>query len=813
MKRLFIPLCLALASLWPAASAQQPSHTVEARLSSRFLTRSEQATLEIVVQGGEEPDRMPAVPSIPGLTIRSLGATAQTRFSQDRRRQLDYVFRFMISGYDVGHYEIPPIDVTFGGEKVSTAPVGFEIFDEMTLQWLNVTVGKNTLRYAAAFHALKTSPYVGEKVPVEIKLYFPADQRVEEWGIPDFERDGLSAWRFTPQPAVGRAALLGHSYTAVSYPSTLSANRVGKVKIGPAKLSLQTIQFVPEEFGRAFYEPANIEIPALEIDSRPLPAGAPQGFENAIGKFDLNVAVAETEVREGDPISVNLLVTGSGNLDTLQAPKPIDTDGWKLYDATPMERGEERRELSGIAGFRQFMRPLRPQSSVPPFQLVYFDPDKGTYETLLSEAISLTVLPSTAAVGGGAGLGGPPQALAVPIEEMTDILGFIHNPAGLLPIGLRLPGWSWQVIPAALALALLARIAALRLRPKFRKDPDALARSADLREVESAPQDLAAFYRAAGHFVERWLGTRQDPKVAEILTKRDEVAFRPETAAAPIDRGERNQVLRTLRRLALPLILLAFTTLFAPSARAQETAAKAFQDGHYEDAAKLWLESGPYERLSADTLFNIGDAAYRLGSPGDAALYYRRALDRQPTHPEARQNLRFLERKFGSIAIQRPDYQYALAALPLTFWKGLIWGGGWLVLLGVLTFAATYRGSGLRIAAVTAFVIAPLLTTSGIVAWCYYPDDARFAPPADQVVVVADQAVVRTDAARNAPRVIDAPAGSLARLLSRSGDWAYVAFTNQSRGWIPASQIEALRPASPPLPPKVRPRKSAEGNA
>jgi hypothetical protein len=106
-----------------------------------------------------------------------------------------------------------------------------------------------------------------------------------------------------------------------------------------------------------------------------------------------------------------------------------------------------------------------------------------------------------------------------------------------------------------------------------------------------------------------------------------------------------------------------------------------------------------------------------------------------------------------------------------------------------------------------------LLAASGALAWRYYPDDARFAPLREQVVIVADSAVIRTDAARTAPTVIEAPAGSLCRLLARSGDWAYVAFTNDSRGWVPLVDIEPILPETTPAPPMPRPAEAGESKA
>ncbi len=775
-------------------------------MSSRFLVRGEQAKFDIILRSGDlsEEVGMPKLPMVKDVEMRLASNFVQRRQAEGRRFEL--AIPFVVSSYQAGIHVIPSIEVPVNGEIQRTQPVEFRVIDDMSLTWSTAIVGQEKIRYSAAFHALKDQPYTGEKQPVELKIYFPADLIVIDWGIPDFERQGLSAWRFQPQPQLGRAQLLGRNYFAVPYPSTASTNVTGPATLGPASLTLQLQIASVQNFGRAYAQAIKLSVPPLRFESKPLPAGAPEGFDNAIGQFEMKVITGQTDLREGDPVTVEIAISGSGNLDALNPPKPIDGDGWKLYDASSQERGEERRELSGEVTFRQYMRPLRMQKAIPPFKLVYFDPAKGSYESILSDAIPLNVLPSTAP----GVMAAPPPALAMPLEEMTDILGVVNPNAGLLSNKLRLPSWSWQLVPALLALGLLVKIAMRHLAPRLHKDPDVIARHKEWREVENAPDQ--SFYRKAGHFIERWLGDRQDPFIAEVLKRRDETSFRQDRAEGRVDRSERNRVLKQLRRLALPLVAVLLT-LSAENARAADDAGKLFQDGRYSEAAKAWLDSGPYDQLSADTLYNIGNAAYRMGSAGEAALYYRRAMARNAAHAESRQNLRFLERKFGSITIQRPDYEHQIARLPLGFWQGLVAAAAWGVVLGLLVFPATRPGASLRMAAIAAFVTAPLIAVCGALGWHYYPDDARFAPLNEQAVVVADTATVRTDAARTAPTVIEAPAGSLCKLVSRSGEWAYVAFTNDSRGWVPLVDIRPLVPETSPEAPKPRSTKGGDNNA
>lgn len=810
MHATLLRILLLIGALVSSAAAE----TVAARMTSQFLVRGEQAALEYILPDGIDPRATLESPQVENLSIKPVGYGAELRRGFGRNRE--YVFTFIVSGYEPGTYTIPSVQLDTGGGTIATEPVSVRIMHEAELDFRTIEVGGTSFRYCAAFFVTKDNPFVNEVIPTELKLYIPSDQRIEDWGIPEFERNGVAAWRFEPRPSLGRANLPGGAYYAVSYPSTLSPTRAGSVTLGPAKLRLITIQTSLGSFGtNAFYEPANLDIPELTLEARPLPKEAPEGFTDAVGNFTLTVNAAETEVREGDPISLNLIISGSGNLDTLDPPSPIDEDGWKLYPPSSLQRDEARRELTGITAFRQFIRPLRTQNQVPPFRFVFFNPATETFQTLISDPIPLRIFPATNAAVAGAAV---PPALPMPIEEMTDILGIIDRGGPLVPIGKPIPWHWWQIIPALVAVILILRILALHLAPRLKADPVVSARKRDFQNLTRSADAQVDFYRAAGAYIEKWLGQSQDPIVRELLGKRDETCFRQDVDRSTLPRSERQRILRELRRLTLPLITLAALLIGAPRSHAAPDVSPAdpvaaFEEARYSEAAALWLSSGPWDQLPADTLYNIGNAAYRLGSPGEAALYWRRALHRDPTHAESRQNLRFFERKFGALTIKRPDYQYTLATLPLATWKQLAWGGLWLAGLSLLVFPATRFGSRLRIAAIAALVTAPLLSGAGFAAWRWYPDDARFAPPTEQAVVIADRADVRTDAARNAPLVIQAPAGSLCHILTRSGDWTYIAFANATRGWVPNESIAPVVVPETPTPPKAPEKPSDEQNA
>ncbi|MDP4625000.1 MAG: hypothetical protein NWT08_07665 [Akkermansiaceae bacterium] len=787
-----------------------------ALLSSNFIAKGEKCLLEIRVEG-QEPDVMPIVPQVDGVQIEALGPG---RYNSLPGRRIESSYRYVVSSYSAGVHVIPAVDVLVDGVKQMTEPLELHVFDPSELTWSQA--GSEQLgavadfNYAATIRIPERKFYENQTFEAEIKLYVPRTFRdaVNDWGVPEFERDGLAVWRFEPSDTTGEINLLGGEYISRTYRTTVTALRDGKVSLGPATVRLIYVAVIQDGYTRRLQLQTTLDVGSLELDISPLPAGAPPGFVNAVGDFTIGTAITETDVVEGEPLALDIVVNGRGNLDNLTPPVITDEEGWKVYDTSAEQRGEERRNLSGTVVFNQFIRPLEMKSAIPPFKLVFFDPDKEVYKTVTTSPIPLKMTP--AAGGNNFESSGPPQALPLPIERMTDILGLIDTKKLTDSTGRGLPGWLLHALGGAIALALIGRALWMRYGYVFEKDQTKVAKRREFNMVEnSASNSGLDFLKTAGGFVEKWLLPADNKEIMDILEERDRLCFQPMKSEEAVPRNRRQEILRSLRKAAFSWVLLGLLGAGVSESRAEEAGAaakEAYQSAKFEDAAALWLDAAPYEELSADTLYNIGNAAYRMGSPGDAALYYRRALLKQSDHGEALQNLRFIERKYGSVTVSRQAYQYVLAKLPLSGWKTILWSGAWLLVIGLLVFPATRPGSRLRVAGVIGFILGPLMISFGAMGSFYFPDDAEFASLEKQAVVVGTAVVLHTDAARTSPQVIDAPPGSLIEVIKRSGRWAYVGFATKTRGWVEDSDIEMVLPEGKPEPPKAK-KAEADGSS
>ncbi len=99
-----------------------------------------------------------------------------------------------------------------------------------------------------------------------------------------------------------------------------------------------------------------------------------------------------------------------------------------------------------------------------------------------------------------------------------------------------------------------------------------------------------------------------------------------------------------MRIATTALIAIAMPFMAAASALTEQ-ADSAYSADRFDEAAALYRKVMATEGVSAPLYYNLGNAEYRLGHPGQAILNYERALRLDPTFDEARQNLAFVNER------------------------------------------------------------------------------------------------------------------------------------------------------------------------
>jgi len=468
----------------------------------------------------------------------------------------------------------------------------------------------------------------------------------------------------------------------------------------------------------------------VDFDIKALPSGAPDDFSGAVGNFQIDARAEKTTFTQTDPTEVILRVAGTGNLETLKPPTLTNED-WKIIDTSKITRGEERRAISGMVTFRQLIRPKSADhlpSAIPPYSFSFFNPNTASYQTRTSPAIPVTIIPSIAPTS-AADPANPPEEIGTAPEEMRNIIGFIERPK-FKNSKLKIQNSKlWHLIPIIICLLILTPLIRRKIAAAKSKDPDQHRKATALSKL-SENSDSRTFYRRAGRFIEQWLTL--NPELETVIKERDALCFKPETDTdPPVARERKDEIISLLKRCSKLTLLLLLTVFITPSAlgeNASELAQAAWKSGDYQTAITEYRSAYPHPaETPADILFNIGNCHHRLDQPGAAALAWRQALAVEPTHKQARQNLRFVEIETRAMVPEYQEWQQYLVHVSPRYYQLTFYIALWIIgIIILIMIVRRPRGTALTISIIL-LVITPVIATLGKVGAHNYPDDHRFA--------------------------------------------------------------------------------------
>lgn len=800
----FLTIALAFLSTFPLYGQEDNARYAEAHLTSTHLIPGEQAILWLSVQGGS-PDGSPQAPEVEGAAINFIQSVTRI----DNNRNLTQAYAYRVSAPNPGKYIIPPVTMVSGGKRLLTDPLVFHVHPTTSLKPIATGIPKNDVKIG--WFPKKTTLYQGEVCPVTLKVYAPARLRVVSFGLPDPEKVNCLAWRFSlPNKRQSATTTLdGKTYQVVEYTTTLSGIAPGKATFGPTQLRLVVRQrTIDPRIGPMLSDQSvSLSLPALDFNILPLPAGAPAGFQGAIGNFKISAQCQKITLAETDSTEVILHVDGTGNLSSVKPPELSGAD-WKIIDTSKVTRGEERRFTTGRVTFRQLLRPVlhnesrtaNYESTIPEYTFSYFDPRDQKYHTLNTPPIPVSITPVATSPGD---TNGTPNKES-PTEEMQDIMSFIDQPEVGNSKYEILNSKCWHLVPAAIAMLLIGIALRRRRKRHLLLHPDAAEKKAAIKKL-SQTTDTRTFYRRAGRIIDLWHpgGANQQPQLQEILEQRDALCFQPEGSnvdALPADRKQ--QILNLLKRstqLLIVLLTVVTTTGISaeptqnPTLKTQHSSPRdAWKVGDYQQALDLYHKQYPKpNKTPADILYNIGNCHHRLGQPGPAALAWRRALLVDPSHTKARQNLRFTEISQGSRVPEHQPWQTHLAAFSSGTYYFTLYACAWTIALATLAIILFRKNKTILTLSIVITCLAGISATVAGFAAHYYPDAHLLAPP-EQLAVVITGTPLYEDAHRTTTQNSKLAPASLLKVNAQRGPWTHVTLSDGKGGWVESKLLERI---------------------
>lgn len=430
----------------------------------------------------------------------------------------------------------------------------------------------------------------------------------------------------------------------------------------------------------------NIIAPSVAIQVDPLPK-RPANFSGGVGKFNISAQLNKKEVKAGNPISLRVVVGGSGNLKLIKQPTVVFPKDFDKYDAKITDK--TKLTANGVEGnmIYDFLAVPRNQGkyTIPSVQLTYYDTDANQYKTIKTQPFEITVDKGD---GNSSGISDYSEekdqdihALKIGDTKQHAIDEFFYGTSSY---------WICLLLPLISFVALLiifrkraidnADIVKMRGKKANKVATKRLRTASKLmmqgKQNEFYDEVLRALWGYVGDKlnmpVEKLSRENisenlqqhhvDDATIAKFVGALDECEYEryaPGDASGNMSKTFESAMTaimnienvmkkggKTSNVNGKAIVTLLFVMLMPVSALAvtKQNADTEYQKGNYQQAIKDYNELLT-KGVSADLYYNLGNAYYRSDNITKAVIAYERALMLSPGDNDIRFNLQFARSK------------------------------------------------------------------------------------------------------------------------------------------------------------------------
>ena len=840
--------------------------SLRADLDRIQASRGDQVLLTITLTGESRNLPAPTLPEIAGVEV-SQGGTSQNFQMINGAVSTSLAWTYYLRIDTDQDVTIPALQVEVDGETVHSDALTIRVVDggRRTPSGSGGTASQPTTGTGTdtagpgADHFVTLSVdrgtvYVGEQVVLVFRYHAnPYARGLDRPQYTPPRTEGF--WREDLPPNRNYQDVIGgqrYEITEIRY--ALFPTRPGTLVIEPARVTIP-----PDPFADFFSSRrrntrrANRELStqALEITVKALPHPRPADFSGLVSRqVDLVVTVDPDTIPRGEPVSLSMSIGADGSLKSVtelpwQPPESVQSHEAGGGLNTKKDHGRLFSRLTQ----EKVLVPLEEGSvSLPPVEVVYFDPGSGSYETITRDLGDLIVQPGERPVIGDS----PSRVMRAEIERLASDLRFAH------PVGRDLRTrrasmlvnpvwWGLFLLPVGLLGVLRIHLSreASRLRDplgtrrrgamgRVRKALRDVSRSGETRDVGA--QVVGAIY---GYVADKTGRSPAGMKTSQLLefatragrveTGEDLVRLVTLCEAARYGREDselpERELIREVEALLVDLekatakasavvlpgliacILIAGFAMGNGAVAQDETPSpgadpvrlmaegvRAYTDGDL-DVAIDRFETAAAISHDADVYYNLGNAYARGGELGHAVANYLRARRLAPRDADVRANLHWVRSHTQDIELEGAPLPPVISHLAMALGApsldelcvlliAVMWVAG--IIVAWAWWRSGWTPAMRRLGLFAAFTVLVLLS---LTAWRWYDHNVK-----DTAVVVVSEADVRSGPETSFPVVFQVHDGLTLQVKAHRDGWSQVTLGGEWNGWLPTPSLSHIRP-------------------
>lgn len=583
----------------------------------------------------------------------------------------------------------------------------------------------------------------------------------------------------------------------------------------------------------------NIVAPGIDIQVDPLPK-RPVDFSGGVGHFTISAQLNHKTVKEGEPLTLRVVVGGIGNLKLIKQPVVDFPKDFDRYD--PKVSDKTKLTANGIEGNMIYDYLVVPRNrgdyTIPAVSLTYYDTSTNSYKTIKTQPLQVKIEKGDGNKTTVDDFSDQPKDIKPIKTSDEDVVGVYTSFVGSGSY------WLWLVLPFVVFVAVLV---------VFRKralDSANIVASKQKRATKVATKRLKTAYRLmkagrSGEFYDEvlralwgYVGDRMNMPVESLSRENVVEAFEarnvqkettekfvhalneceferysPGDPAGNMNKTYESAMIAIMdientiktakKKVAAPVLLALITLLFAATtataapakvAITKVDADKEYAKGNYLQASKDYsdlLKVGE----SVELYYNLGNCYYRLGNITKSIIAYEKAHRLSPSDRDVTFNLEFVREKTID-KIERHEKNFFSAGY--TMLQNLMDMDAWARLSIVAFFACLgmamlfllgrdewMRKLGFYVALLSVFVF----VFSTLFAWQQKHNfDAR-----DRAVVVAPSASVKLTPSDSSADAVVVHEGTAVQIVDRTmSDWYSVKLDDGKEGWLKRNSLEII---------------------
>jgi hypothetical protein len=292
---------------------------------------------------------------------------------------IEMTYTFFLRPQKTGTLTIGPATIDYDTRKTESKEISIEVSEGQ----VRSSAQSNQAR-EEAFLKITTSKnevYVGEPVMVDYWIYYREIDNPKDLEFPEFRGFYTKRIELDEKEQFGSEVIGGKRYNTanlgrfVLIPQLASASIEGELK---AVIPTVVRSRRRDVFGRFLADIVNINararVPNIEV--KPLPTqGKPHYFTGGVGSFDIKANLSASEVEANESVTLEIELSGSGNLRMVEMPKPEIAGEIEAFDAEvsdDIRTGSLGKRGSRISEILLVPR-YKGQYKIPSMKFAYFN--------------------------------------------------------------------------------------------------------------------------------------------------------------------------------------------------------------------------------------------------------------------------------------------------------------------------------------------------------------------------------------------------------------------------------------------------------